>query len=538
MADPGQNYPRCINFARCRLAIEMRSRNQTSNLKHPVRRSPLLWLIPTQLMAIFVAASAAMGENLLRFSLLGGMLSAMLVPLLMSLEAGLFAIMIFEPFRGFLRRAQYILVPYSPTEPIHVLVPIVTLLAFLMVLFRHKLETIRLTPLASWTTALAAICFVQIFNPKQGSLFVGFSGGLFYLVPMAWFYFGQVVKTDFVPKLLRLIVILGLIASLHGVYQLIFGYPYFEQYWIDNTDLYSSIAVFKVQRALATFNNSEEWGRYIQIGCTIAIGLGMSRHEGHKRGLWFGAAALLFIMIAFTGQRTSIFGLVLSGGILFLTGARTMPALIGRLGLMFAPVVLLVALSNPLSEDAGYELDESDRVGAMLTHTTKGTINPAGEGSLEARFDTWSQLISRDIPSNPAGIGLGATTLSGSRENTEDSVPIDNHFLSLALSAGLPAALILAFILIRAGIFCYYGWLNTEPDSEESIQWRIALALMAAFVLNNFFGTSFIIYSIAPIGWLLVGWVSLNYQNLKNSKQTKLDQAEAEWKNSRQTSYL
>ena len=516
----------------------MSNRYQAKNLRRVPRRSSFLWLIPTQMMAIFVAISAAMGENLLRLSLLGGMLSAMIVPLLISLEAGLLAVMIFEPFRGFLRRAQYILVPYSQTEPIHLLVPIVTLCAFIMVLFRHKLETIRLTPLAGWVTALAALCFVQIFNPKQGSLFVGFTGGLFYLVPMAWFYFGQTVREDFVPKIMRLIVILGLITSLYGVYQLIFGYPYFEKYWIDNTDLYSSIAVYNVQRALATFNSAEEWGRYIQIGCTIAIGLGLSRDEGGKRVLWFGAAAILFIMIVFTGQRTSIFGLMLAGGILFLTGAKSMSGLMVRLMLMFAPIVLIVALSKPMSQDAGYELDESDRVGTMLTHTTKGTLNPTGEGSLEARFDTWSQLITRDIPSNPIGIGLGATTLAGNRENTEDNVPIDNHFFSLALSAGFPAALILAFILIRACVFCYRGWLNTEPDSKESMAWRIALALLASFILNNFFGTSFIIYSVAPIGWLLIGWVSVTYAELKKSEELADNENNPEWGQPRKVSYL
>lgn len=506
--------------------------------KAPTRKkSPFLWLIPTQILALATAVGAAAGENLLRLVLLGGMLSTMLIPLIVSLEAGLMAIMIFEPFRGFLRRAQYTLVSYSQTEPIHMLVPIATLAAFLIVLFRHKLETIRLTPLAGWVTALAAICFIQIFNPLQGGLFIGFSGGLFYLVPMAWFYFGQTVNEDFVPRLLRVIVVIGLITSLYGVYQLVFGYPYFETYWIENTDQYNSIAVFNVQRALATFNNSEEWGRYIQIGCTIAIGLGMCRQEGNKRIIWFAFAALLFMMIAFTGQRTSIFGVILSVAVLFLTGARSLPNAMARLMIMAAPVVLLMALSKPVSEDAGYELDESDRVGKMLTHTTKGTVNPTGEGSLEARLDTWTTVITRDIPSNPFGSGLGSTTLSATRENTDNSVPIDNHFFSLALSAGVPAALLLVVILARAFIFSFRGWQRSEPDSKEANLWRIMMALIAAFILNNFFGTSFIIYSIAPIGWLLVGWISASYDNLPEVEDAVIDDDNSEWLNAKSISY-
>ena len=515
----------------------MASRVQSRKRGSSKKGGSFLWLIPTQILAIATAAGAAAGDNLLRLTLLGGMLSTMIIPLLVSLEAGLLAIMIFEPFRGFLRRAQYILVPYSQTEPIHLLVPIATLSALLIVLFRYKLETIRLTPLAGWVTALAAICFVQIFNPLQGSLFIGFSGALFYLVPMAWFYFGQTVKEDFVPTLMRVIVVLGLITSLHGVYQLIFGYPYFEQYWIENTDQYNSIAVYNVQRALATFNNSEEWGRYIQIGCTIALGLGMCRQEGSKRILWFAAAALLFMMIAFTGQRTSIFGLLLSAAVLFLTGAKSVSSAMARLTLMLAPVVLLVAFSNPMSDDAGYELDESDRVGTMLTHTTKGTVNPTGEGSLEARIDTWTRVVTHDLLSNPIGTGLGSTTLSATRENADNSVPIDNHFFSLALSAGVPAALILILILARAFVFCFRGWRRSEPGSKEANLWRIMMALTAAFILNNFFGTSFIIYSIAPIGWLLVGWISAAYNKLEDVRKSAVIDDNSEWLDARNLSY-
>jgi hypothetical protein len=37
---------------------------------------------------------------------------------------------------------------------------------------------------------------------------------------------------------------------------------------------------------------------------------------------------------------------------------------------------------------------------------------------------------------------------------------------------------------------------------------RIAMALLSSYILNNFFGTSFVIYSIAPLGWFLLGWIS------------------------------
>src|SRR5207249_11732197 len=142
---------------------------------------------------------------------------------------------------------QYIFLEYSSQDPIHVLTPIVTIFALISLLKARRLSIVRATPLASWVSVLAVIYFVEIFNPLQGGLMVGLSGGMFMLIPLLWFFFGQFVTTKFVSKVLRLIIALGLITSLYGVYQLVFGYPPFEQYWIRNTEFYNSIAVGHVE---------------------------------------------------------------------------------------------------------------------------------------------------------------------------------------------------------------------------------------------------------------------------------------------------
>src|SRR5206468_8107382 len=125
------------------------------------------------------------------------------------------------------------------------------------------------------------------------------------------------------PRVLKAIVVLGILASLYGVYQMLVGYPAFEQYWLDNTDGYESIAIYGVTRAIATFSNAEEWGRYVQLGCLIAFGLAASRSEGKFRPMWLIFAVILAAMLALTGQRSSIFGLFLGLTVLFFAGART-----------------------------------------------------------------------------------------------------------------------------------------------------------------------------------------------------------------------
>jgi hypothetical protein len=490
-------------------------KQQAKSEKQARFNSSIVWFGATQFLTVIGAWAAAASDNVFRIFALGSVTGAMLVSLIISFEAGLMAMIFFEPFRGFLRRLQYTIVPYSQSEPIHLITPVVTFVAFLLVLQRQKLEIVRATALAGAVSILGAIYFAQIFNPLQGSIFVGLTGALFFLVPVAWFYFGQAVQPGFVPKVLRLVVILGIGASFHGVYQMVFGYPAFEQYWIDNTDLYTSISVNRVTRALATFNSAEEWGRYIQLGCIVAFGLGISKTEGAKRLLWHICGVILIVMLALTGQRTAIFGLLLGLTVLFLTGARSSRAVFVRLALLFAPVILAFALSAYVSDDEGAEVNADEGVNTMLTHTTKGTIKPTGEGSLYARFETWTRIVTKDLPANPMGNGLGADGLAATRETNNTDDPTDNHFLTVALSAGVPAALILIWIFIRSSVLSFRLWRNSDPDSTESVLWRIALALMASFFLNNIFGTTFTIYSVAPLGWLVIGWISAGYSRLQ-----------------------
>src|SRR5204863_7751167 len=102
-----------------------------------------------------------------------------------------FAIMIFGPMRGLLRRAQFLFVEHTSTDPIHLLTPTVTILPFASLLWLRRSRLFLARPLARPVTILAGIFILQVFNPSQGTLFVGLSGAMFILIPVAWFYFGQ-----------------------------------------------------------------------------------------------------------------------------------------------------------------------------------------------------------------------------------------------------------------------------------------------------------------------------------------------------------
>jgi O-Antigen ligase len=486
-----------------------------------------LWTVVILPLAGVVAWAINAGTQALKGVILGGLAWAMAMPLFVSLEAGLIAMMMFEPLRGFLRRFQYIFLQYSETDTIHVVTPLVTLLAFGMLLQRRGLSIIRETPLAGFVSLLGLIYFLQIFNPLQGALTVGFAGALFMLIPVAWFYFGQAVKESFIETVFRLIVVLAIITSIYGLYQLAFGFPGFEQYWIDNTEFYQSIAVGNVKRALATFSSAEEWGRYVEIGALIAFGFGATAVIRSKRAGWFTCGVALTVVLLLTGQRTAMFGLMLGAVVLLLLGARTWRSAVVRFGFVLAPVLLVAFLANAPTSDDELKHNENERFQALLTHTARGTLRPTEEDSLQERFKNWTYLATDLIPYRPYGLGLGATTLGASRfESDVDLPPIDSYFMSSVITSGVLAGLLFLWILFRATSISWRAYRRAETGSPEARVWRIAASLMPVLILNSFFGNTFMLYSVAPIGWLLIGWISAT--SVREAATAAFDEADDE----------
>jgi hypothetical protein len=473
------------------------------------RKLTLLWLAPIQAASLFTVWAISAGGQTLRAWILTAMLWLMTLPLLVSLESTLVALMIFEPFRGFLRRAQYLLVEYSTQDPIHLLTPIVTFFAMVSLLRRERLNILRATPLADSVSLLALLFILEIFNPLQGGLLVGLSGALFTLVPVAWFYFGQTVSERFMRLALTLIVVLGILASLHGLYQMLVGYPAFEQYWLDNTDLYSSIAIGHVRRAVATFSSAEEWGRYLEMGTIVAFGFAAGARNLRARVGWLlcGAASAGAIMLS--GQRTAVFGTILGIAILVLLGARTWRSGLARVALMLLPVVLMMTLVKPPTDEDVWDKNEQETVTALLSHTERGTMKPADEDSLQIRFEIWGKLLTEVIPTRPLGAGLGAGSLGEARFNrSEEMPPIDNSVLVMAVACGIPGALLFVWILIRA-VWLSLAMARKRDEGNQDFQLkRIVASLMLPLFLNSVFGLTFTIYSVAPIAWLLIGWIS------------------------------
>jgi len=475
----------------------------------PLRRSFSIWWVPVQAAAAFTVLAIAAGGQVLRAWLLMALVWVMALPLLVSLEAGLIAMMFFEPVRGLLRRVQYVFIDYSNSDPIHLLTPIVALLAFAVVLRNHRLEIFRQTRLAPAVSVLLLIYFVQIFNPLQGGLYIGLSGALFMLVPVLWFYFGQAVKGDFLRTALRLMVVMGLVTSVYGLYQLLFGLTSFDQFWLDHSEYNNFARVGSIVRAMATYANAEEWSRYLDLGALAALGLAvMARRRGHRLA-WFGCGVLLFVGLILSGERISILAFVIGAAILFLSGARTPGGLVLRFALMVMPVVLLFVFAKPPAAEDMWEKDQTEAAQSMVSHSSRGILQPTGEGSLYKRFENWEEA-GKIIVYHPLGLGTGAGSIAQARDGSEglDLPATDSYVLSVTLACGIPGGLLCLWIFGQATRMSWRGFRGAGRASEESEMWRVMLAIIPVLAFINLFGYSFLLVSVAPVGWLLIGWVS------------------------------
>src|ERR1041385_6009046 len=226
----------------------------------------------------------------------------------------------------------------------------------------------------------------------------------------------------------------------------------------------------------------------------------------HRIG-WFMCGLFLIGAVILTGQRTAIFGLLAGIGALILFGARSFPQMILRVSVLAIPIILVIVFVAPPSEEDMWRKSENETVGTLVSHAQRGTLKPAEEGSFQVRMENWTHLLTSVIPYRPLGAGLGAGSLGEARfASDSDLPPIDSFILVVAIACGIPGALLFVWILGRA------TWLSFRnaraPDDGDMTTRRIVAALMPALVLNSIFGLTFTLYAVAPLAWLLMGWIS------------------------------
>ena len=231
------------------------------------------------------------------------------------------------------------------------------------------------------------------------------------------------------------------------------------------------------------------------------------------------AGLALVGFVALTGQRAAGFGLVAGLMALLILTAKSLSRGLLRASILVLAFALLTIIVKPPNVEDVWSNDETQTVTTVLSHTQRGLLAPTDEESFRERIKNWTFLLTEVIPFRPVGAGIGAGSLSEWRFNKGpgEAMPIDSSILLNGITCGIAAMLLFAWILARATWLSLRNVRRVQPDDPTLRIKRIIMAIMFALVLNSIFGLTFTLYSIAPLVWLFMGWISAENQKTRHN---------------------
>lgn len=402
---------------------------------------------------------------------------------------------------GGARRWLMPLVGYAAMDPLLLVNAGVVGLFFATLLVKKQLpHDTRSARLVLWLLGIMAL---QIVNPLQGSIAVGVAGCLFYMVPLLWFYVGRLYGTRPVQRsVLGVIVGVGMLAALYGLYQQWFGFSAGEIEWLKMTNMGMGMGI--TSSTLRVFSFFTSFAEYVAFVCIAAI----TCWAAFLRGNRFALVLFLFLLSAIFlsssrgGVVNTLFGIVLLWAIQGGTVRVWLPRLvlatvIGVAGLFWSLQAIETASFGGPAED-------------LLGHQTQ-LLDPFSKASTG---DDHAALLGLGIMSgfkNPLGQGLGATTLASGKfggSNVGTEVDISNLFTSLGAIGGI----IYLLLMISTARTAVKQWLLLRDFPS------LAVIGILAVTLGQWLNGGH--YAAAMTVWFLIG--GLEWQQRKLIEQGRL----------------
>lgn len=412
------------------------------------------------------------------------------------------ALFILTPFIGLLRRIMYIFSPYMRIDFLNILSDIFVLIFFIFIILVKRKEifkNIKESKIVGLFTLLFFLMILQIFNPAQGSIMVGLGGAKFWLIPMLWFYFALFIDTkNKVTNILNLILIIGVLCSIYGIKQGLFGFADFEWKWVYakmNIEKFSSIAIHSFIRPISTFASPQEYGNYILIAFLISSGFFLKRI---RLSLYFFATIIIFYAAITEGIRGIIimifFGLLFQ--ILFYVKDKKLGILITFFFILF---YLLLVLN--ISINSFYHILPVD-ISRVYYHVIKGTFDPFSKEST-----VWERLgefvyLPKLIMRFPFGMGLGTTTLAAWKFGGK-LLGFEIPFFSFITSSSIIGGIMYLTIIILSVKNCYINYKGTLNP---------VYVIISSIIITYFIVGGLNLYSTTPIYWFLIGLSSKTFK--------------------------
>jgi hypothetical protein len=462
------------------------------------RTALLVWGIGSVILGLMVSVLLARGDMRSLVLLLLGVLGlACLSPL-----RGVYILMTFLPFMYFLRRQVLIFQEFESRDPI-LIFPAVTTAGMLFgaMIFRRKtlFHYLQRSPLLKCVALLGLWLAVEMVNPLQGSVLVGVAGAIYFLVPMAWCYFGLLLTREQVIKILKIVIAIGFITALYGLYQRVFGLSAVELYELRSKDFLKTFGGSNY-RIMSTFSSLGDFSLYLMVASFLSL----AYFWRSRRNFFLVLIAMLEIYtMLFMAVRTAFLLLIFSlVSFAILHGTRRKEAVTrGVLAvLMFVGIYAVLATYKP---ERIYDQQFSSN--PYVVHTLSGITHPTQERSFQMRLANWKYIVTSTLFEYPLwGRGLGSTTTAAKRFEGGRPFEADSYFFELFYGSGLLAPLLFGLVVLLT-FKSLMGLCMSRPDIPE---YRIVAGLIAGAILGSLFGGAVRDVIVGPLIWLLIGWAA------------------------------
>ena len=366
----------------------------------------------------------------------------------------------------------------------------VAVCSLLLKLVRDRQRELTYSPINKYVMlycVVYAVGTVASVTPRAslpvGLLTVFFT--LFALVPL-----NSVDSRGQMERMVRLMVLGGVLVSLYGMAQYVFRFGYQSDAWVDSS-MFGAIGF----RVVATLENPNMLGQYLVLMIPLGGACLLNAKEKKERWFWLGCCGVMCVCMLLTFSRGAWLAL-LCAGLVF-------AVLINPRLLMAAPFGLLV-LYFVLPDTI---IQRFTSIGNLADRSTSYRVS-IWLGSLRMLKDYWL-----------CGVGPGDVAFNTvyPTYSYDEIVTPHSHNLLLQITADAGVCALVLFCVI---LFCYFRWLCAALHREKSTQGRLLhiafVAGVVGFMVQAMTDFSFYNYRVMFVFWvyLALGMAAARWSEL------------------------
>lgn len=354
--------------------------------------------------------------------------------------------------------------------------------------------------LANGVAGFSVLVVVAVLNPRQGGLLVGLAGLLVWLAPMLYFWIGRrYVDARLATRVLGVVGLLGIAASVYGLWQFGVGFPPWDRRWIDVRGYAALFIGPETVRPFGFSSSASEFAIVVAVGSLWAALVAARAWRRGRRAVaalaTAGAAVAALALVVSTVRVTLVLYSVAVLVVLSL-GLRR------RRWLPVAIAVAVVGMAMVAVQPVDVESLPRDGASASIRRLVAFLQSPLG-GQYEVTTDAHISQAREGVAAGfrrPLGLGTGATGRGAERFGDDGRVR-DREFdvanageafgvLGMAFVVGL-TVVVFATALRRA---------RRRPDLVH-----LAVVGLAVISFGNWWDGGH--YFASALLWLFVGWL-------------------------------